>query len=95
MQYLFSFFSNLPDSVPDPFSAAAASSAAWVLLGFFSLFVVRLEDFQDKDFLRHAGKFVERIGHAGAAHVERVVALLGMLTVREFNAYRHVVWQVF
>ena len=55
---------------------------------------VRLEHFEDEDFLRHARKFVKRIGDAGAAHVDRFVALVGMLRIRELNANRYIARKV-
>jgi len=53
--------------------------------GSFS--VVRLDDFEDKDFLRHAGEFIERVADAAGAHVDHVVALVGMLRVGELNSH--------
>ncbi len=56
---------------------------------------VQLERFQNEDFLRHAGELVKRISDAAGTHVGRFVALVGVVCVREFDAYRHIIRKVF
>lgn len=69
-----------------PIDAAKIAHRSITLLfeKIFRIFsVVQLEDFEDENFLAHAGEFMKQIADAADGHGDRFVALVGILTVRK------------